>query len=107
MEITKNIQNNIIEIMVEGRLDAYWSEHLSRELSEILRTGADKIYLNMSKINYISSAGVRILIQYSKKIKELNGEFSITEPSEPVKSVLEMTGLDSIIFNPGNPEKKF
>ncbi|MBP7654082.1 STAS domain-containing protein, partial [Candidatus Dependentiae bacterium] len=49
----------------------------------------------------------RILIQYSKKIKELNGEFSITEPSEPVKSVLEMTGLDSIIFNPGNPEKKF
>nr|HPG32151.1 STAS domain-containing protein [bacterium] len=99
MEIIKTIKNNIIEAAISGRLDAYWSEHLSRELSEILRTGADKIYLNAKQINYISSAGVRVLLQYSKKLKELNGEFYISEPSDSVKSILEMTGLTSLILN--------
>jgi anti-anti-sigma factor len=98
MEITKlNITKNIIKISVAGRLDAYWSTHLEKELEEILHSDVHDIRLNLDNVEYISSAGIRILLQYYKKLKSINGAFAIVSISEEAQQVIELAGLLPLI----------
>jgi anti-anti-sigma factor len=69
MEITRQRLDNIFELKAKGRLDAYWAGHLADEVAEVLREGARSIRLNMKEVDYVSSAGIRVLFQTYKQLK--------------------------------------
>ena len=73
MEITKRQIGEVLEIRITGRLDAYWSDHLTNCLSDAIREGAHQISLNMSEVAYMSSAGIRVLLQFYKQLKGIQG----------------------------------
>ncbi len=97
MEITKLQSGEILEISVKGRLDAYWADHLTRALEEAVRDGADHIRLNMSEVAYMSSVGIRVLLKFHKQLRGIHGSFAVSNPSEPVKTVLELAGLQTLL----------
>ena len=99
MEITRRVHDQITELTITGRLDAYWADHLSKELDGYIREGAHHLILDLSGLDYISSAGVRILVQYNKMLSEMNGHFSVSGISEPVKKVLDLSGLSDILVH--------
>lgn len=90
-------------LKMKGRLDAYWSDHLSKELSNILREGADHILLDLSEVHYISSAGIRVLLDYYQQLKGIQGHFGIAQISENAKSVLDMSGLSTLLLASAAP----
>ena len=103
MEITTQQFAEALEVKVRGRLDNYWSEHLQRNLEEIIRGGAHVIWLNLSELNYLSSAGVGLLVRFYRQLKGIGGSLIITNPSEHVKMVVEACKLSPILFAAKKP----
>jgi len=99
MEITRHRLDNTFELKAKGRLDAYWAGHLGDEVAEVLGEGARSIRLNMKEVEYVSSAGIRVLFQTYKQLKDIHGTFVVSEPSEAVQSVLELAGVAELLFD--------
>lgn len=98
MEIVTQQLGDGLEVKVRGRLDNYWTEHLQRNLEEMIRGGAHVIWLNLSELTFLSSAGVGLLVKFYRQLKGIGGNFVITNPSDHVKLVVELCRLSSILF---------
>lgn len=100
MEIFEQKKDNLTELKISGRLDAYWADHLSKELDRFIKEGAHQIIIDMSDLDYMSSAGIRVLLKYNQILGEMNGFFSISQISQPVKKVLDLIGLSEELLKP-------
>lgn len=96
MEITEQRSGDILTLHVNGRLDSYWAEPLARRLEEVIREGAHRLHLDLSEVVYLSSAGIRILIKFHRQLRNIQGSFTVIQPSPQVKSVLELAGLQML-----------
>src|SRR6516165_5082507 len=104
MEIATQPRENGLEVKVRGRLDNYWAEHLQRNLEEVIRGGAHVIWLNLAEVFYLSSAGVGLLVKFHRQLQAIGGSFQITNPSEHVKTVVELCHLSPILLSGKSPE---
>ena len=99
MEITsKAIEEGVLELQVQGRIDGYWSEKLVAAVDQAIQDGNTQLHLDLSNVDFLSSAGIRVFLQGYKGMKSQGGEFLITKISAPVRSVLEMAGMQDL-FN--------
>jgi len=103
MEITRSASPDHIELKLKGRMDATWSDHVARALAECVRAGQHAILVNMAEVDYISSAGIRILVLYARQLGAIQGRFGVTQASGPVRKVLELAGLDSLLLAQPDP----
>ena len=98
MEITHGLVDGIVEMRVQGRLDSYWAGHLDKTLAEKVHEGHVHLRLDLSDINFISSAGIGILMKYYKQLTAIEGWLVVTNPSKRVRTVLDMTGLTPFLM---------
>jgi anti-anti-sigma factor len=98
MEIVTQQLGDALEVKVKGRLDNYWTEHLRRNLEEVIREGAHGILLNLAEISFLSSAGVGLLVKFHTQLKGIGGSLVITHPSDRVKQVLDLCRLSPILL---------
>ena len=103
MEITRTARAEQFEIKLKGRMDATWSDHVARALSECMQSGQHAIAVDMADVDYISSAGIRILVIYARQINLIQGRFGVTNASSIVRKVLEMAGLDALLVVQAGP----
>ena len=103
MEVTRREQGNVLELVVAGRLDAYWASHLEQEIAAVIREGRHDIALDLAGISYISSAGISVLLRFRKQLQSLDGAFSVVNPSDPVREVLTLMKLDALLAAPPPP----
>lgn len=100
--MSTNLDIQIIEkgrfkiLILKGRIDANWSLRLSESINEVIRGGAYDIILDAAEVDYISSAGVRVLLMSYKELNKLNGSFALYRPCDNVKSIINMMGLSSL-----------
>jgi anti-anti-sigma factor len=94
MEITRTARAEAFELKLKGRLDATWSDHVAGALAECVRSGQHRIVLDMEEVDYISSAGIRILVLYARQLRAIQGRLGIMNASSIVRKVLELAGLD-------------
>lgn len=81
---------------VSGRLDRVTSAEASAEGEKLLRT-TGKLLMNMKGLEYISSAGLRIILSLTKKADSAGKIFSLCAPSGLVKQVLEEASIDVFV----------
>ncbi len=103
MEITEHPLGAGLELRVKGRLDSYWADPLARRLDEVIRGGMHQLTLNLSEVTYLSSAGIRVLVKFYKQLQGIQGSFTVSNPSEPVKTVLELVGLGTLLLAGATP----
>lgn len=97
MQITKTTQTNTAAAFeVEGRLDTVTAPELEKALSEVPESVSD-LTLNFKKLDYISSAGLRVLLAMHKKMLKHGGELVITDTNEVVDEIFEVTGFSDIL----------
>ena len=101
MEITRTARADQFEIKLKGRMDATWSDHVARALAECVRGGQHSIAVDMAEVDYISSAGIRILVLYARQLKNIQGRFVVINASSNVRKVLELAGLDALLHAEG------
>ena len=76
-----------------GRLDANSAGQLNDFIDRLVREGEYQIAVNFDKIGYLSSAGIRALVNQHKNLKSINGYFYIVSMSDNVRQVLQMVGM--------------
>lgn len=81
-------------VRLSGRLDGEWADHLSATLEEFLREGTRSVLLDMSEVNYLSSAGTQVLALRYEDFSALRGELRIIHPSGVVQDALRLVGLE-------------
>ncbi len=97
MEIKRKREQGFEVLILDGRLDAYWSDHLESELTKCIRDGIYKLRIDMSAVSYISSAGIRVLLQSYKKLNKINGDFNLVNISKNVETVLKLSGIEALL----------
>ena len=95
MNITKQQNGNALTVALEGRLDTVTAPELEAELSKSL-DGVNTLTLDFSKLEYISSAGLRVLLSAHKRMSAV-GTMTITHVNEIVQEVFEVTGFSEIL----------
>ena len=95
MTITKKMNGTTLEIALEGRLDTMTAPELEAELNQNLDS-AESLTLDFSKLDYISSAGLRVLLS-AHKVMSAKGGMKVTNVNEIVQEVFEVTGFADIL----------
>ncbi len=96
LTIDKNIENGILTFILEGRLDTITSRQLESEIPNLY--GIEKIVFDLSKLEYMSSAGLRIILILQKKMSIKDG-LVVKNPNPEIKGLFDMTGFsDYLLF---------
>jgi anti-sigma B factor antagonist len=93
IEIKRNADETIIELV--GRLDTTTAPALDKTIGNDI-DGTKNLVLNLKKLEYISSAGLRVLLSAQKKMQKI-GSMKVTNVCEEVMEVFEMTGFADIL----------
>jgi anti-anti-sigma factor len=97
MQISVKTTNEVKILAFEGRLDTQTSPDAQQQLTRLIEEGATKILVNLEKVDYISSAGLRVLLVVAKQLKATDGELRICSLNEVVKEVFDISGFDLIL----------
>lgn len=95
LEIEKNLDETELTINLVGRLDTTTAPNLEGELRKSVNN-VDKLVFDMSKLEYISSAGLRVLLS-AQKVMNKQGEMIIRSANETVMEVFEVTGFVDVL----------
>lgn len=96
MEINKQIDSGKANFALSGRLDTTTAPQLQDELIPAFDTAKD-ITLDITNLNYVSSAGLRVLLMAEKASKAANVPFKLTGVCPEIMEVFEMTGFTDIL----------
>ena len=97
MEIKRVATGDTAELVVNGRVDGLGANRLEEEILAAIREGAYRVHVNLERADFLSSAGVRVLLQYFKQLRGGKKSLYVTKPSPNAESVLAMTGLKDLI----------
>ena len=95
MTINKQLNGTTLTIALQGRLDTTTAPELEKALKDSL-TGVTTLEMDFSKLDYISSAGLRVLLS-TQKIMNKQGEMKVLHVNEMVMEVFEVTGFVDIL----------
>lgn len=95
MTITKTQNGTALTVALEGRLDTTTAPQLEAELGVSLG-GIDSLTLDFDKLEYISSAGLRVLLAAQKTMNK-QGKMTIRNVCDDIKEVFEITGFSDIL----------
>src|SRR5262245_52253686 len=96
MEITRTPGEGCTRLALRGRPDAAWSASVQAALSECVRGGQHAIELDLSQVEYISSAGIRVLRITYRQLHGIDGRLAIVSASDEVRQVLELSGMSAL-----------
>lgn len=95
MELKKNLQGTTLHLAIEGRIDTTTAPRLEAELRNSI-SGVTALYLDFTDVQYISSAGLRVLLS-AQKVMNRQGKMVVQNVNETVMDVLDVTGFVDIL----------
>lgn len=104
MDIKTNIMGDRAEIQVNGHLDAYWAPHLVAALNDTVRQGSHEISLDLSQVDFMSSAGIGVLLACHKQLQAIRGTLVISRASDQVRKLIKLSGLEDMLLSATKPE---
>ena len=96
MEISTRTSNDIHIVAIAGSLDSTTSPQAQKELDTVL-AGAKKVLLDFSALDYISSAGLRVLLGAAKQLKSKGGALRMFGLNQSVREVFDISGFSTIL----------
>ena len=95
LSITKKAEDSKVCFALEGRLDTVTSPDLEKELRESL-DGVSELVIDFEKLEYISSAGLRVLLS-TQKVMNRQGSMKVVNVNETIMEIFEVTGFSDIL----------
>ncbi len=96
MEVKIENDNGLLNVMVSGRLDTNTAPDLEKEVNENMKD-VKTIHMDFTNLDYISSAGLRVVLIFHKAMSASGGKLIISNPKEEVMDVFDMTGFSSFL----------
>ncbi len=96
MEVKFNKQDSTLTVAISGNIDTVTAPELDTKLQENL-SGIKDLILDFAAVDYISSAGLRIILMANQQLEDADGTMTIKNANDDVRDVFEMTGFDSLL----------
>ncbi len=96
MQISVKTTNEVKVLAFEGKLDTLTSRDAQQQLTRLIEQGENRFLANFEKLDYISSAGLRVLLAAAKQLKGTDGELRICSLNEVVREVFDISGFTTI-----------
>ncbi len=97
MEIIEEMQNDINIYRLIGRLDTNTSRRLEQKLFQAISEGAKNMVVDFKDIDYISSAGLRVILKANHALQREDGRIMLCSMQDYVRQIFEITGIDSFV----------
>ena len=95
MTIEKNLNGTELNVTISGRLDTTTAPELEASLKESFE-GVEKLVLDFSSLDYLSSAGLRVLLGAQKTMNK-QGEMVVRNINETISEIFEVTGFSDVL----------
>ncbi len=92
MQIDINTENSILIITLKGSIDSKTASEVQQKVLEA-SVESDNVIIDLTKVDFVSSAGLRVLLMVYRQIKSKNGKVILVGVSEEITEVMEMTGF--------------
>lgn len=97
MDITTRTRNDVTVVAFAGNLDSNTSPRAQQALDGILASGAPKVVVDFTALDYISSAGLRVLLGTAKRLSGAGGALHLFGLNETVQEVFDISGFSTIL----------
>lgn len=97
VSINEENKGDVLILRMSGRLDAVSAPIAERKIFEHINKNEIKILLDFTHVDYLSSAGMRMLLSTMKKLKSLSGKLIVCSITPNVMDVLKMSGFDHVL----------
>jgi anti-sigma B factor antagonist len=96
MNISVSVNGDVTVVSFEGNLDTNTASEAEERLGELASEGSGKILVDFADLDYISSAGLRVLLATAKKLRGAGGNLRLCRLNEMVSEVFEISGFSTI-----------
>lgn len=86
-------KNGVVVVSVQGELDTDTSAQFEVDIAPLKECKEKKVEMDLSKLAYMSSKALRIIVSLQQSVNKNGGSFSITQVNDAVREIFEMTGL--------------
>ncbi|MCJ7685998.1 MAG: STAS domain-containing protein [Desulfobacteraceae bacterium] len=97
MQIKEEKQNEVHIFKLEGRLDSNTSPTFEEKVAGAIAKGAIQMIIDLENLEYLSSAGLRVILKTTKDLKRLEGKLVLCSMADYVREVFEISGFDSFL----------
>ena len=93
MEIREDLQDGVTIIALTGRVDSTTAPALEAHVARVARAAVIRMVVDFSGVEYISSAGLRVMLVLAKRAREQRGALAICSLGDSVRQVFELAGF--------------
>jgi anti-anti-sigma factor len=105
MELAEEVQGRVVVVTARGRLDGSTSQAFGARLESLVARPEPRLVVDFSGVDFVSSAGLRVVFLVLKRVKAANGKFVLCSVQPPIREVLEITGITGMLdVHPGRAE---
>ena len=95
--ITRDV-NEVTVVALEGELDLNASPEAEKQLTQLREDGVKKMLIDLEKLEFISSAGLRVLLATTQEMKAAGGDLRVCSLNETVKEVFDISGFNTLLM---------
>jgi anti-sigma B factor antagonist len=104
LKISRIVDNGTVSLALEGELDLAGAPEMEASLVAVERDEPTRLVIDLSRLQFIDSTGLRLLLQADARAKELGYELVLRPGMQAVQRVFEVTGALAILRFEGSPE---
>ena len=97
MEITEERRGDILILRIIGKLDSSTSKDLEEKILSIIASSQGKLVIDLSQLDYVSSAGLRVFLLAAKRMDGAKGKMILCSLKDAVKQVFDIAGFSSLL----------
>ncbi|MFW5836768.1 MAG: STAS domain-containing protein [Desulfovibrionaceae bacterium] len=97
MEVNERREGDVVVLGLSGRLDSNTADGFEEKLLGMIRGGEKHIVLDFSGLEYISSAGLRVLLKAARELKQTDGKMHLCALKDYIKEVFDLSGFVSFL----------
>jgi anti-sigma B factor antagonist len=97
MEVDEKKENGVYILVLKGRLDSNTSDQFGEKLYSLIQAGENKLVLDLAGVDYISSAGLRVIIKSVKDLKRNDGKLCLCSMKDYIREVFDLSGIATIL----------
>ncbi|MGD9057103.1 MAG: STAS domain-containing protein [Desulfobacterales bacterium] len=97
MEIHNRVENDVLIIKVDGRMDASNASVAEKEINKVLEGEQNRLLFDLSGLEYLSSGGLRVILGAAKEIRRREGKVALAALKEYVYEIFEISGFTAMI----------
>src|SRR5262249_18627053 len=100
MELIEEVQGRVVVVTARGRLDGSTSQAFATRLETLTARPEPRLVVDFSGIDFVSSAGLRVVLSVLKRVKAAHGMFALCAVQQPIRQVLDITGFPGVLLPP-------